>query len=122
MADTSQFAGQSYLNLETYRRSGQAMPTPVWFVEDGGAYYIRTLRNAGKVKRVRNNSRVRVMPCGRSGEPRGAWVAAHAAIVDDAATSTRVDGLLNRKYGLMKRIFDLLQRGRGQDVIRVEID
>lgn len=121
MEKTSQFAGRSYLNLETYRRSGEAMPTPVWFVEDGGAFYIRTLRDAGKVKRVRNNPRVRVMPCGRSGEPLGEWVGATAAVVDDSATAQRVDALLNRKYGLMKRIFDLLQRGRGQDVIRVEI-
>jgi len=122
MEKISQFAGRSYLNLETYRRSGEAMPTPVWFVEDGGAFYIRTLRDAGKVKRVRNNPRVRVMPCGRSGEPLGEWVGATAVVVDDAATAQRVDALLNKKYGLMKRMFDLLQRGRGQDVIRVEID
>jgi len=121
MSNLAQFAGQSYLNLETVRKSGEAMPTPVWFVEEGGILYVRTLRNAGKVKRVRNTPRVRVMPCGRSGEPMGEWSAGRASIVDDAALSAHVDALLTRKYGLLKRMFDLFQRSRGQDVIRIEL-
>jgi PPOX class probable F420-dependent enzyme len=120
MEKQGQFIGQSYLNLETYRRSGEAMPTPVWFIEEDGMFYIRTMRNAGKVKRVRNVSRVRIMPCGQRGEPRGEWVEGQATIVDEAA-SAHVNGLLNRKYGLLKRLFDLMQRGRGHDVIKVEV-
>src|SRR5262245_13309055 len=30
----SQFAGEKYLNIETYRKSGAAVATPVWFAED----------------------------------------------------------------------------------------
>jgi PPOX class probable F420-dependent enzyme len=120
MANHEQFVRQSYLNLETYRRTGQAMPTPVWFVEDGGAYYVRTMRDAGKVKRVRNTPRVRIMPCGQRGEPRGEWVEGRAIVVGEAE-SQRIDGLLTKKYGLLKRVFDLMQRGRGHDVIKVEI-
>jgi hypothetical protein len=60
MNGLAQFAGQQYLNLETYRKTGQAMPTPVWFLEDNGTLYVRTVANSGQVKRIRNNSRVRV--------------------------------------------------------------
>lgn len=67
------FENQKYLNLETFRKNGQAMPSPVWFVQDGEIIYIRTAANSGKVKRVRANPRVNLMPCGVDGEPLGAW-------------------------------------------------
>jgi uncharacterized protein len=121
MSNTQQFNNRKYLNLETYRKSGQAMPTPVWFVEDGGAYFIRTVQNAGKVKRVRNNPEVRIVPCGQRGEVQGEWVGATASIAS-AAEAARADQLLTRKYGLLKRIFDLMQRNRGADVIKVVVN
>lgn len=96
------------------------MPTPVWFVEDRGMFYVRTIHNAGKVKRVRNQPQVRMMPCGQRGEPRGAWVEGRADVVD-TAEADRVNALLNHKYGFLKRVFDLFQRSRGHDVIRVVI-
>jgi hypothetical protein len=52
-----QFAKQHYLNLETYRKGGQAMRPPVWFVEDGGVLYLRTVKNAGKVNSIRRTGR-----------------------------------------------------------------
>ena len=121
MSNTQQFNNQKYLNLETYRKSGQAMPTPVWFVEDGGAYYIRTVQNAGKVKRARNNPSVRIVPCGQRGEVKGEWVRGVASIATPAEAG-KVDRLLNQKYGLLKRLFDLMQRGRGADVIKVVVN
>ena len=32
----NQFAGQRYISLETYRRNGTPVRTPVWFVEHNG--------------------------------------------------------------------------------------
>ncbi len=43
MSNLSPFRGQPYLNLETYKRSGQAVPTPVWFVEHEDRLYVRTV-------------------------------------------------------------------------------
>jgi PPOX class probable F420-dependent enzyme len=107
MAGLEQFKNQQYLNLETYKKSGQAMPTPVWFVEQDGALYVRTEADAGKVKRVRNNSQVRVVPCGNRGQVKGEWVAGIAQVVDEAM-SQRIDTLLKKKYGLLKMGFDLM--------------
>ena len=58
----SQFTGQKYVNVESYRKSGAGVVTPVWFAEDAGRFYIYSLADAGKVKRIRNNPRVRMMP------------------------------------------------------------
>ena len=64
----AQFADQQYLNLETYRKDGRAVRTPVWFAEDeGGVLYLRTVKDAGKVKRIRRQARVRVAPCDMAG-------------------------------------------------------
>ncbi len=121
-AALSAFKNQKYLNLETYRKSGQAMPTPVWFVQDGDKLYVRTVDNSGKVKRVRNNPHVRVAPCEVRGELKGPWVEAKASLVNDPATTQRVVQLLNQKYGLMKRAFDLMNilNRRGYAVIEID--
>ena len=104
MNPLDRFAGQNYLNLETLRKSGEAMPTPVWFVQDGERLYVRTVAESGKVKRARNNPRVRVAVCGREGQLLGDWLPATGREVrDDPAVEARVDALLDAKYGEVKR-------------------
>jgi PPOX class probable F420-dependent enzyme len=119
----SQFAGQKYLNLETYRKNGNAVATPVWFAEDAGVLYIYSLANAGKVKRIRNNPRVRVMPCDMRGKPKGEWVEGAARILDDAG-SERAHRLLDKKYGWMKKVGGLYSKlmKRERAAIAIELD
>ena len=59
------FAGQRYLNLESYKRDGTPVQTPVWFAEEEGVLYVYTLANAGKVKRIRRDPHIRIAPCTR---------------------------------------------------------
>ena len=105
----SQFTDEKYLNLETFRKSGAAVATPVWFAEEAGILYVYSLANAGKVKRIRNNSRVRVMPCDMLGKPKGEWVEARARLLDPAG-SDRAHKLLDKKYGWKKRIGGLYSK------------
>jgi uncharacterized protein len=67
------FENQQYLNLETFRRNGKGVPTPVWFVEAGGKLYVRTIANSGKIKRIRNNEQTRIAPCDSRGNLLGEW-------------------------------------------------
>ena len=115
------FTAERYLNLETYRRTGQAVATPVWFVVDGGIIYVYSLANAGKVKRIRNNPRVRIAPCDVRGALKGAWVDATARVVEEreAAAAQR---LLVEKYGWQKRLFDLLRKIRPTPRAVIAID
>ena len=54
------FAGQKYLNLETFKKNGDGVKTPVWFAADPSAsldsdaakIYAYTIGVSGKVKRV----------------------------------------------------------------------
>lgn len=98
-----QFEGQKYLTLETYRKSGAAIATPVWFAEESRTFYIYSLANAGKVKRIRNNPRVRIAPCDMRGNRKGEWVEGSARILA-RAEEAGAHRLLDRKYGWIKRI------------------
>ncbi len=60
-------ADERFVVLITFRRSGQPVPTPVWVARDGDALVVLAPSGSGKVKRLRNDPRVQVQPCGRFG-------------------------------------------------------
>lgn len=122
-AKLSQFSGHKYLNLESYRKTGVAVATPVWFAQDGNELYIYSLAEAGKVKRIRNNPRVRVMPCDFRGGAKGEWLEATARIIE-GAEADKAQRLLDKKYGLMKRIGNIYSRimKRPRAAIAIRLD
>lgn len=88
-----------YVSLTTFRKDGTPVATPVWAVADGGELYVWTRSDSWKVKRIRNNGRVAVVPCdvrGRVAEGAAA-MEGEARLLDDAGL-TRVRRLLSRKY------------------------
>jgi PPOX class probable F420-dependent enzyme len=117
-----QFANQNYLNLESFRKNGVGVKTPVWFVQDGGTLYVRTIRTAGKMKRVRNNGLVNIMPCGQSGEPLGEWVSAVAREVSSAETFALLRRLLVAKYGDMVAMFEARTKADGLEYTAIQIE
>ena len=122
MSELEQFKNQSYLNFKTYRKNGDAMPTPVWFVQDGEKIYIRTIAGSGKIKRIFNNPNVHIMPCGQRGEPLGTWVAAQAHEMPDKATFECVKSLLIAKYGQMVQDLETQAQERGQEYTIVLVE
>jgi PPOX class probable F420-dependent enzyme len=112
------FAGQKYMSLETVRKNGTAVRTPVWFAGEPTAgapatLYFYTIGDTGKMKRIRNNPRVRVAPCDIRGNVKGAWVDARAEILSGDAAG-RAMKLINRKYMPWRQIlgfFAMFSRG-----------
>ena len=105
-----QFEKQKYLNIETFRKSGQGVKTPVWFVEDGETLLVWTQAGSGKAKRIRSDGTVRVAPSTGSGEPVGEWLPAHAQADESPETIQHVEKLMKKKYGVMFNIFGFLGR------------
>lgn len=108
------FEGKRYLNLETYRRNGKGVRTPVWFAaapdEAGGPrLYVYTTADSGKAKRIRRTGLVKIAPCDARGKVTGAWTAAQAQIVGGEAFE-RGMRLINRKYRPWKQLLDLSAR------------
>jgi PPOX class probable F420-dependent enzyme len=101
-ASFAAFQRHKYLNLETFRKNGQGVRTPVWFAAEPTVgvpqtLYVYSTTNSGKAKRIRNNPRVRVAPCDMRGNLRGEWTEARVAIVTGDETQ-RGMRLLNKKY------------------------
>lgn len=114
----SQLAGEKYISIETYRKSGQPVRTPVWFAESGGILYVRTSDDTGKYKRIRNDSSVQVAPCGMRGKVKGEWVKAEARIVSDDEKE-RAYKMLEKKYGLIYKMSRIFLGGRNYVVLAI---
>lgn len=90
--------GHRFIRLTTYRRSGEAVPTPVWFALAEGRALVFTELHTGKVKRIRNDPRVTVVPSNFLGRPRGRSVEATARFMEGAERGV-ADRALREKYG-----------------------
>jgi len=123
MSLNTTFDHQQYLNLETFRKNGNGIKTPVWFVEDDGTLFIRTDATSGKVKRIRNHQQVHIAPCKMDGALLGDWIEASACLVSDPEIDRKVDRLLGKKYGLMKSLFGLALsiQGRKNKIIEIKV-
>ena len=115
----ARFDGQKYISVETFRKNGQGVKTPVWFVLHNDALYVYTEADSGKVKRIRNNPRVRVAVCNVRGDVKGAWLDANASLVEGEERIT-ADRLLDRKYWL-KAIFNVLTKITGRKRVMVKL-
>ena len=76
--------------------------------------YVYTIGVSGKVKRIRNNPRVKIAPCDMRGRVLGEWVEARVAIVtsEEAARGMR---LLNKKYFPWKQMLDFFAMFRRRE-------
>ena len=106
MASTipAEIHGQRYISLATFRKSGVAVHTPIWFAEDGNKLYLMTSSKSGKYKRIRNNPRVTIAPCTIGGKITGPELSATARIMlpEECAAARRG---INAKYWLARISF-----------------
>ena len=98
----------SYMALTTYRKTGVAVTSPVWFAQIGDALYVVTEPHSGKMKRIRNNGQVQVAPSTVRGAPQGPAANGAARELTAAAECKAADEALSKKYGIQKKLFELL--------------
>jgi len=97
----SAIAGQKYISLTTFRKTGAGVPTPVWFGEDKGKLYVMTRSDMGKAKRLRNNPQVKVAPCTIRGKVTGQEFPATARLLPPEEHK-HARQTINRKYLMAK--------------------
>jgi len=102
-------SGHKYINLETYKKSGQAVRTPVWFVISDEHIFVLTSQNTGKIKRIRNNPAIKIMPCGIRGDSKGEWVEGLARIATESEMQNTIK-LRYKKYGFRAKIIGLFKK------------
>jgi PPOX class probable F420-dependent enzyme len=116
---------ESYVNLVTFRRDGRAVETPVWFAARNGMLYVFSEAKAGKMKRLRNDARLRLAPCNVRGKVHGDWIEGFGRRVDDPEGVAGAYDALLAKYGWLMRLTNFISRlaGRieGRAIIEIEL-
>ena len=102
-----------YIKLETLKRNGEAVATPVWFTIDGSKINVVTRSQTGKVKRLRNNPNVRIAPCGIGGQIKGQWYSGKAFLANQEELDIALN-LRDKKYGFRARLAGIFSRTKGQ--------
>jgi len=113
--------GNKNVNLTTFRKSGEPVTTPVWYVVRDGKMYVRTGAGSGKVKRIRNDPRVRLAPATVRGKRRGPESEARARILGsgEEELAEKAMKLLKRRYRTMP-IVDLFVGREEHTVLEIE--
>ncbi|AKS35546.1 PPOX class F420-dependent oxidoreductase [Mycolicibacterium goodii] len=97
--------------LVTFKRSGQAVPSPVNHGVADGKLYLRTDASTAKVRRIRHNPDVIVVPCNLRGRPAGPVVAGVARVLPESEQA-RADAAIAANWSLPMKIFERsLDRG-----------
>ncbi|HWS58543.1 MAG TPA: PPOX class F420-dependent oxidoreductase [Actinotalea sp.] len=108
-------AKASYVQLTTFRRTGEGVPTPVWFapsVDDPTLFAVISVDATGKTKRLAHTKRVELRACdmrGRVAEGTPTY-AGTATVVRSSAGVGHARRAVVAKYGLPARVSDLVDR------------
>lgn len=115
--------GHQYMNLTTHRKDGSEATRPVWFAVEGDKLYFYTVDNSWKVKHIQRNPDVYVSPSDARGNPLSEGRVAGTATIYEKGhpTATHANGVLAKKYGLIKWLFSLNFLFRRSTVVWVEI-
>lgn len=103
--DFTGFDKSRQILLVTFKRSGEAMPSPINHGVDAGKLYVRTDASTGKVKRIRNNPNVIVVPSSMRGKPEGHPVAGVARILPESEHA-HAERVIAANWSLPMRLFE----------------
>jgi hypothetical protein len=108
-----ELAREPYVNLVTFKKSGEEAKTPIWFAadpKDPRRLWMYTNGKSWKVKRIRRSPRARVAACSARGKVHGPWLEASARIETDEQKIARAFDLLVGKYGWQARLLLIAAR------------
>ncbi|HSJ28571.1 MAG TPA: PPOX class F420-dependent oxidoreductase [Acidimicrobiia bacterium] len=89
---------ERFMSVQTFRRSGEAVATPVWFALHGGGFVFGTHRDSGKVRRIRSNPSVRYAAANYRGLERAEYRHGSARLLDEDEAIVAERALAD-KYG-----------------------
>jgi PPOX class probable F420-dependent enzyme len=118
---TTPLDGERYINLETFRKDGSGVKTPVWAATLAGKLVVTTDGTSHKVKRLRNDPKIRAAACDARGNVRGPWHGGTARILD-AAEIAEAESALARKYGFQYALLNVLSTIAGRKKRRAYLE
>jgi uncharacterized protein len=108
-----------YINLLTYKKNGEPVLTPVWFIFKDNKIFIRTSNKSGKFKRIKNNKNVKFALCNIRGQIKGEW---HNGFAKLEPNNRWVFSKINEKYGIFAYLMNILYKIKKMDIIILSIE
>jgi PPOX class probable F420-dependent enzyme len=113
---------ERYVSLETFRKDGTGVKTPVWAAPLEGRLVVMTDGTSYKVKRLRRDPHVRVAACDGRGNVRGDWMEGTGRVIEDSAAAERAHVALREKYGWQMGLTDFFSRLFGRMTRRAYLE
>lgn len=105
---------ETYINIESFKKDGNGVKTPVWAAALDGKLVVVTDGTSYKVKRIRNNPKIKAAPCDSRGNVKGPWYAGSCRVIEDSAHAERAEATLKGKYGLQYRALNFFSHLSGR--------
>ena len=106
--------GEKYLSVETSRKDGSPVRTPVWFIPLDERLFFATGGDSFKVKRLNRNPKARIAACDMRGNVHGSWWDATAEVLPEGELAARAQQAVQKKYGLVSSLAHLWWRLTGK--------
>lgn len=117
-------ADQKFCYLTTFKKSGEEVSSPMWFVLKDETVYMTTRGQSWKVKRIKRDPRVKIAWSNGAGTRHGRRVDAVAEIITDGEEFDRAVSLLDKRYGMQKKLVDFglrFARDKTEAILKVTI-
>jgi PPOX class probable F420-dependent enzyme len=108
-----------YINLLTYKKNGETVSTPVWYIFEDKKIFIRTSNRSGKFKRIKNNNNVKFALCNIRGQLKGEW---HNGLAKVEPNNRWVFPKINKKYGIVAHLLNILYKIKKMNIIILSIE
>jgi PPOX class probable F420-dependent enzyme len=106
MADGFVLAPERYINLESFKKDGMGVKTPVWAAPLDGKLVIVTDGTSFKVKRLRNNPKCRAAACDVRGKVKGPFYDFTCRVTTEPGDVQRMYRALAAKYGWQVKVLN----------------
>jgi uncharacterized protein len=114
------FEKGKYINIQTYKKNGLPISTPVWFIIKDNRIFFRTSQNSGKIKRIRNNNNIKFALCDIRGKIKGESFDGIAKIENDP--NNVILSQINKKYGLSSKLMKIFYKIKKIDIAILSIE
>ena len=113
--------GRKYALLVTFKRDGEAMPTPTWFgLGEDGNFYMQTFADAWKVKRIARDPRALVAPSDPRGKPLGQAIEGRARVLPESEWD-RAESAIQANYGVSRKLYMVPVRNETDATAYIEV-
>ncbi len=89
---------KKYINLTTYRKNGEGVPTPLLFAEKNNKIYVETPSSTYKIARIKNNPSVKIAPCLMRGKVVGPYLEGKARILPNLEKDVAIEALRSKYF------------------------